>query len=371
MTVPLHDFQRKLMQEPSGPARAGVAVELATHFTQGSFSASEKKIATEIFRLLVADAEVQVRAMLSAHLAQSMEIPHDIVLRLAHDVTEVAVHVLEKSYVLTEDDLIAITHSTQDTKIMSAIARRDSVSSELSEALLKKSNAAVIGTLLGNKGASISDVSLGQIYHTYNNNSSMLDLMVRRGGLPVTLAEKLFAIVSDEMKKVLTQQYKLSVQVADSTTKDVYELATLGLVGSEMHSMEIAKLVDQLYQQGRLTLSIILRSLCQGDVRFFEHAIARLADVPLGNAQLLMLDQGETGFKSLYKTSCLPMEMYDASQYLLTTVLEETSFGRYKRADFRKLLAQRLMQDERARGINYMDYLITLVQGNARDAATL
>jgi hypothetical protein len=103
-------------------------------------------------------------------------------------------------------------------------------------------------------------------------------------------------------------------------------------------------------------------------MRFFEHAMAKLADVPVPNAQILVLDEGD-GFASLYKTSCLPMELYSATHHLLRIALEETSYGRYQRNDFRQRLANRLMQDETSRKIDYMDYILTLIQNNARDTA--
>jgi uncharacterized protein (DUF2336 family) len=368
MSLSLNDLQKKLSQEPSGTARVEVAKEVASGFAGGQFNAGEKQIAIEIFRLLVGDAEIQVRKMLSAQLSHSMEAPHDVVLKLAQDITEVAVHVLENSYVLTEDDLVAITQSTQDVGVMLSIARRETVSRELSGTLIRKSNATVVEALLRNKSASIDEEALNTIYTSSAKNASILELMVKRGGLPVTLAEKLFVAVSDEMKKVLTQQYKLSLQVADSTVKDVRELATLGLVDTEMHTMDIVKLVNQLYIQGRLTLSIIIRSLCLGDMRFFEHAMAKLADIPVTNAQILLLDQGETGFGSLYKTTCLPMELFPATYYLLKVVLEETSYGRYRRSDFRQRLANRLITDDAANQIEYMDYLLTLIQNTSHDA---
>lgn len=360
----------KLKDEPSGSARAEIAQKVAMGFSSGEFNAGEKKVATEIFRLLLNDAEISVRKMLSTHLASSLDAPHDVILTLARDIAEVALPVLMESYVLSEDDLIAITQSSQDVVVMSAIARRDTVSRELSEALLNKSNAVVIETLLRNKSANIDEKGLSRIYDSCTDNSSVLELMVKRGGLPVTLAEKLFVAVSDEMKKVLTQQYKLSVQVADDSTKDAREFATLGLVDSEMHTMDISKLVEQLYQQGRLTLSFIIRSLCLGDMRFFEHAMAKLADVPVPNIQILVLDEGQ-GFASLYKTSCLPMELYSATAYLLKIALEETGYGRFQRNDFKQRLANRIAQDEKARKIEYMDYLLTLIQSNARDPATV
>lgn len=367
MSIQLTDLQN-LMHEPSGAARVAVAEKVASSFAEGGFTENERRIAVEIFRLLVNDAEIMVRKMLSNHLSHSLDVPHDVIFTLATDVNEVALKVLEYSYVLTEDDLIAITQSTQDPTVMSAVARREMISRELSEELLRKSNLTVIETLLKNRGANIQENAFQQLFSTYRGNKSILELMVKRGGLPITLAERLFVAVSDDMKRILTQQYKLSMQMADESVTDAREQMTLGLVGSETRTMDVARLIEQLHHEGRLTLSIILRSLCLGDTRFFEHALAKLADVPIANAQLLLLDQSDRGFASLYKTSCLPMELFHATSYLFRAALEENHFGRYQRNDFKKRLVDRLMQDDAARKIEYMDYILTLIQHSPRDA---
>ncbi len=370
MSPPLAELQKILLNSPTGEGRASVAERLAEGFVAGEFKSQEKLVAIQIFRLLVNDTEIMVRKMLSEHLANCLDAPYDVILKLAKDVTQVSLTVLEHSYVLTEDDLIAITQSTEDVSVMSTIARRETVSRELSQALIEKSNTTVVETLLNNKSASIDEKSLGQVYSRFSDAGSIMDLMVKRGGLPVALAEKIFTVVSDEMKKVLTQQYKLSLQVAEDSTNAVREAAVLGLVDPQMRMMEISKLVEHLYSQGRLTLSIIIRSLCLGDTRFFAHALAKLSDVPYNNAQLLILDQGESGFKSLYKTSCLPMELFAATQYLLKAVLEETGFGRYQCHDIKQRLVTRLIQDDAMQKIRFMDYLSTLIQGNAREPET-
>ena len=46
----------------------------------------------------------------------------------------------------------------------------------------------------------------------------------------------------------------------------------------------LAALVGQLKEGKRLTCSLVLRAICMGNTRFFEHAVAALAGVPVGNA---------------------------------------------------------------------------------------
>lgn len=362
MKIQLSDLQ-KLTSDPSVDVRVDVTEKIAFGFKSGDFAANERRIAVEIFRILVGDIEKRVRIALSAQLADSMDAPHDVILKLANDINEVALPVLRNSFVLTESDLIDITGRSNNTEIMSAIARRDIVSRELSAALLKKSDITVVENLLRNKNSSIDEKGFNNIFDVYTGKPSILELMAKRGNIPVTLAEKLFVVVSDEVKKILTKQYNISFQVANDSAQYVRELATLGLVDDAMHKMGMEELVGHLHKNGRLTLSLVIRSLCYGNIRFFEHAMAKLADIPHLNARIIILDR-ENGFEKLYAKTGLPMEMFSAIRYLLNIVMEETALGRYQRNDFRQRLASRISKESAASKIEYMDYIITLIQNN-------
>jgi len=353
----------RLTKDASVEARCEVANKIAEQFANGEFGANEKRIAIEIFRVLVLDVERNVRRILSEKLAPSLEAPHDVILKLAKDEGDIAIPVLKKSFVLTEADLIDITANSQNVEVMSVIARREMISRELSEALIKKGNVAVISELLENNNATIDEQDLYAIYHNQVKNPPVLELMAKRGGIPIALAEKLFVAVSDEVKRVLTSHYNISIQTADDSSSFAREMATLGLVDDRLSGMEIADLVTHLHHSKRLTLSLIIRALCAGNLRFFEHAFAELAEIPYPNARILILDGG-AAFEALYRKSVLPNEMFPAISYLLRAALVETELGRYQWTDFKQRLVSRLIKDETANHIENMDYIVRIIQSN-------
>ena len=365
MIIQPSDVQ-KLANERSAETRVDIVGKIASGFTNGDFGINEKKVAIEIFRLIVNDVEKKVRHALSLNLAHSMEAPHDVILKLANDVKDVAMPVLQHSYVLSENDLIDITRKSTDVDVMATIAKRDIVSRELSDALIRKSDTTVTETLLRNKNANIGDTGFHEIYTIFVQNNAVLEVMAQRNGLPVTLVEKIFVAVSDEVKKILVKKYNVSFQVASDSAQYARELATLGLLDADIDKMEMGALVDHLDSNGRLSLSLIIRSLCFGNLRFFEYAMAKLAGIATINAKILTLDR-EQGFESLYRKTALPMEMFPAIRYLLLAVLDETALGRYSRTDFKNRLASRLSKDPAAAHIEYMDYIIMIIQNNTVD----
>jgi len=367
MAINISDLQ-KIIQEPSAAARAEVAEKISLAFAEGEFIDNEKRIAIEIFRLLVKDVEIQVRKILSNNLAESIEAPHDVILKLASDLAEISLPVLEKSFVLTESDLIDITKSSKNVEVMSAIARREIISPELSVELVKKENPQVIKTLLRNGNANIDELGFGHVYNLFGNDADIVDLMGKRKNLPAKFVEKIFVIVSDEVKRIMTSQYNIPMKVADSSAHYARELATLGLIDQSMSNMDTTDLVVHLHAAGRLNTSLVIRSLCLGNLRFFEHAMAVLSGISVINAQLLILDNS-MGFDALYKKTELPIELFPAIRHLLKIVIEETNGGRYQRSDFKKILTSRLLEDKNIHEIDYMDYIITIIQNNQRSNA--
>src|SRR3546814_13443548 len=68
----------------------------------------------------------------------------------------------------------------------------------------------------------------------------------------------------------------------------------------------LADLVANLQAQGHLDAGLLLRALAGGDLDFVEHALARMARIPLANAQRLIHDPGKLGLAALWQRCRLP-----------------------------------------------------------------
>src|SRR3546814_19692385 len=56
----------------------------------------------------------------------------------------------------------------------------------------------------------------------------------------------------------------------------------------------------------------LFRSLCVGDMAFFEAAMARLGNVQLKNAKKLIHEGGDLGLRSLYEKAKMPERLFSA-----------------------------------------------------------
>ncbi len=306
MNISRTDIEQ-LIREPSAAMRSRIAEKIATGYHSGGFSQAEITLANEIFRLLVRDTERKVRMILVSHLQHSMQAPHDVILALANDKSqEVAVPILQHSPVLSEEDLIAIVRATREHPRLMAIASRASISKELAHTLVDTRDAKVTKTLLSNRSVALADATIGTILDSFARDRSVLEELVYHGGLPYTFAEKLFGIVSDNMKKQLSKKYRFNRSLAEDSVEAAREVASLQFLSPWMSQQDMNQLIDQMHRVNRLTDSVIIRSLCIGDLRFFETAIAKRAGIPPSHARILLLDPGPLGFRALYASCALP-----------------------------------------------------------------
>lgn len=334
----------RLLAHPSPELRAETAAKVAADYDINRLTANELRIAEEIFRIMVKDAELRVRLALSNNLKGNPAVPHDVARALAEDVESVAIPMLEFSAVLTDHDLIEIIRRHNEPKQL-AITRRRSVSEQVSEELVETDNERVVSSLVNNTGADISESSLQRVVDAFGTQESMQSAMIHRPRLPVTVAERLVTMVSDRMQEELARRHPINTDLATDLVLRSRERAVITL-SSESDGDDVEKLVHQMHQSSRLTASIMLRALCMGDLRFFEAAIAELAGVPLVNGRQLIFDSGSLGLRALFTRAGLPENYFPAVRAAIDVAGElqydgeENDRARYSRRMIERVLTQ-------------------------------
>ncbi len=369
-TLSAQDIEQ-LIQERSGFVRAEIAEKICRDYNSGALTTSEREVATDIFRLLIRDAEVRVRKILALALKDSLSVPHDIIMNMAGDALEVAAPVLEYSPVLSEQDLMQMVAATREVGRLMAISRRATISKPLAHALVESGENRVIESLIMNRGAALSDTTLSVLLDQYRRQEGILEALVYRGGLPYGFAEKLFHHVSQNLRKQLTKRYRISPAQAEVMAHAARETATLQFLSPWMSQQDIAELVQEMAASKRLSTSVLIRSLCIGDLRFFEAALASMAGIPISNARILLLDPGPLGFRALYDSAHLPPEYFPAVQVMLRIAQEETSYGDARDSDYCQRMIERITAEGHDKRIAHMTSLLSMVGRAVHDSRTL
>lgn len=340
------DDVAKLLAEPSAANRADLAAKVARQFDASSLTDAERRLAEEIIRVMAHDAVVRVRQSLAENLKSNPALPRDVALTLASDVEAVALPILSVSTVLTDEDLIELVQSSRSEAKQTAIARRDTVSAAVADALIDLGGESAVAALVANQGAVLAEPSLNRVIDRFGTSEAVQAPLVQRDRLPVTIAERLVAVVSDKLQNYLVTHHDLPAKVAADAILQSRERATVSLLNGENDEESLERLVAQLSRTGRLTPSLLLRALCTGDVGFFEVGLAALSKVPLTNARLLIHDAGRLGLKSIYGKATLPAALLPAFRVALD-VLHETPYDgeahdleRHRRRVIERILTQ-------------------------------
>jgi len=354
----------RLLEDKSPEVLVGVTEKISGAYGRKTMEEGDNKAAEQIFRLLMRETEIRVRVSLAQNLKNSTTIPKDIVMLMAKDVEEVALPILQFSEVLTEEDLLDLLDNTQSTSRMVAMSKRTHVSDLLSDTLLDKGDDQVAATLVANSGARISEKGLQHIVEAYPSNQQLMETLSTRAHLPLAVAEKLITVVSGALGDSIKKKYHLETDAPiEQEVEKSRESETLKLIRKTDSEEDIDKLINQLISFNRLTPSIILSSLCQGNFGFFETSLARLSSIPVSNARKLITDRGELGFRAIYNKSGLPESLFPAVKTLLKVVREldaegeKPGFPRYANR-----IVERILRHAEDENVDNLSHIIALVR---------
>lgn len=334
---------KRLLADPSTNARADTARKVAVGYGEGQMNESERALAEQIFEIMVRDTETRVREQLAENLKECPFLPSDVAKTLANDIESVSLPMIQYSSVLSDEDLIEIVRSSGEAK-QEAVAGRARVSSAVSDALVESGSENAVAKLMTNAGAEIKSPAYEKAISRFQGSDVVKEAMAKRDWLPVEIAERLVNMVSSKLHDHIQSRHLVPTEQVSDLILQARENATLGLMTGKTDGSEVRALVRQLRENDRLTPSIILRALCMGDMRFFETAIAIMADVPEVNARILIHDDGRLGLKAILEKSGIPRELLPAFQAAVE-VSDETEYdgGDHDRERFRRRMIERIL----------------------------
>lgn len=336
------DDVARLLNEPSPDIRAATAEKVGDYFASEKLGETERELAEDIFRVMVKDAEIRVRRALAETLKSSPDLPADVARALAADMHAVALPVIEFSEVLTDNDLIDIIRS-KDVARQLAVARRRRISQDVADALVDTDNEEVVTTLVDNEGADIREATYGRLLDRFGDRAKITDAIAGRPGLPITVAERLVALVSDSLRERLMAEHDLSADLLGDLLIESRERATVGLLSRNIRKPDLAELIEQMHGAGRLTPTLIIRALCMGDLSFFETALAKRSGIPAVNAHQLVHHSDSKALERLFSRAEMPESLLDLARIGIEIARESGATSGDDREQFRKVVIERVI----------------------------
>lgn len=276
----------ELRRSRSPQARANIAAKFGAQY--GELATTDNAdLAKAVLLLLVKDVEKEVRRTLAEAVADCEELPPDVASRLARDDIEVARPVLERSPVLSDEELIEIVR-TNSIQYALAVAGRERISEAVSEALVDSGDEQVVVRLTGNVGAELSRRTLQRIAEEFRESRPVQDRLVKRPALPYELVEQLVGVIGDRLQWELLRDRRISPEKARQLMEAIRDRVSIALVAREHGDHGLERHLRERWVAGELDGEDVLRFLRDGDIAAFETAFTVMTRLGLRTVRRLL-----------------------------------------------------------------------------------
>lgn len=331
----------KLSQSPNPEIKSFIGQKISAYYNGNTVTQRGMKLAEDIFRIMVHDVEIKVRESLSESLKNCHALPQDIVDSLIQDVDRVAIPFIKYYTDLNNEDLIRILNIPSINK-QKAVAQRLNLPNEISEYIIEKCPEEVIGILISNDTAQIFEKAYDNLIKKYPENEEIKERLVYRTELPTSVIEKIVNSLSEELKKRLVLSHNLPNDLAADIVEQVKEKTTLKISEDYSSDKQIEELVHQLYTSNRLTPNLVVRSICMGDLKFFEYSLVYLSNTPILEVRKILFNSSlDFMVRNLLRKAYIPKTMFPAV-FSALKVIKDIRFD-CKKSD-RKTFAHKVIE---------------------------
>lgn len=310
-----HKELLSLARDKSEQGRAKLSAAVSDIFSGvgDDLSDSERALMLQILHDLIGSCERSVRQSISVRLAEMPDIPRGLAVELANDEADIAFPILANSNVLLDSDLIDIVRN-RTVQHQLAVAIRNPVNYDVSDALVETGNEEVITKLLENKAAKITDTTMEYLVEQSERVKGYQAPILHRDDLDPALAERMFIWVSAALREYILDNYPVDENLIDKILEEsaLDHFKHMAVQGE--NEATSARLADALAEEGQATPDIMLLALECGEVALFismlqrqtglsETILSRFITEPSGEGLVVLakaLEIGKPQFVQIY-----------------------------------------------------------------------
>ena len=169
-----------------------------------------RDIAIEMLEKLARDQAPRVRAILAEEIKHLHCVPKSVIDRLARDIEQiVAAPILEYSPLLSDADLVEIIAGAEAECALRAIARRQPLSSEVSDVIVGSLDVPAVAALLANPHAAIRERTLEELVENAESIEELHTPLTLRSDLSIRTIRRLASFVGTVLLESLTTRSNL------------------------------------------------------------------------------------------------------------------------------------------------------------------
>ncbi|WP_292070447.1 DUF2336 domain-containing protein [Brevundimonas sp. UBA7534] len=252
-------------------------------------------VLSEIFVTLAAQAERDVRQVLSERLADAAWAPPALINMLALDEIEIARPVILASPLLKDADLLRVLiESTLEHQI--AVARRPHLAGRVVEAIIDRGEAVTMTALASNRTAEIGEAAMRRLVAHSQRIAGLRAPLTRHPRLSEEMAQQLYQWVGQALRQSISERFRIDDRLLNAAIQDAAHVAAGGAAcrtvpqpngraeDLERQEME-GRLVEKLKGAGQLRPGLLVRALREQRFGLFEQALMALGGFSLAQVR--------------------------------------------------------------------------------------
>lgn len=283
MALSVEQLQEVARARDSGRRRELLGA-IAEMFLAGDAKKSnrESTLFSDIFLKTIHDLDVDGRSEVSNQLAGSAQTPKDIAVHLAKDEDwSIADPILRLSPVLDDEDLILIAKEMTNERLVS-ISQRQTLSENVTDALIDNGDEIVMRCVSANDGAQISRDGFSTLVKRAGDDKEVQHNLAGRLDMPDDLVRRVLPKLTDDVAQRIKHAFNSATD--KNTIENAISRATVAFAGARLKSSKArvqALVFATDVKAGKRNIDDVVKMLA-GEDKFLEMVtiLARLADLP-------------------------------------------------------------------------------------------
>ncbi|MEH6403098.1 MAG: DUF2336 domain-containing protein [Sneathiella sp.] len=273
----------------------GVRSELARKICKllpslsGDEATTVREQTIDILEVLASDQLPSIRAILSESLKDTLEAPKHVILALAKDLEEiVASPVLEYSPLLSEADLLEIIASGVAKGALPAIARRENIGENVTDAVAASLEIPAVAALLANSSAQIREETLDQIISQAESIEPLHEPVVMRVDLSIRAMRRIAGFVGASLVEKLVRKNDLSPEIEKELKRSVKNRIEEAEDFSEPQEDKSLVRVEKLWASGKLNEEKLSEAVNEKDLSFIHNSLSLMTGIGVESVRTII-----------------------------------------------------------------------------------
>jgi len=288
--------------------RAEAASALVRAFLRNDISDEEREDVEAALTTLLDDPASCVRMAMAEAFGARKIAPRHIISALSADVLDVSIITLSQSPVLHDTELAEVMFCGADENQI-AVACRPWISAHLLSAISHHGCEDACMAALTNPAADFTQDNLHVVAQRFGTGTDIRRKLLEREDLAAETRLILIDKLGASLSGLVASRGWMRESKVKTVVDEACEKASISFVANASDD-DVRHLVRNMIDNGKITVSYLLRAVCMGNISLVAQAFSELSGVRMSRVETILMKDRKSAFKALYDRAELPQSAF-------------------------------------------------------------